>query len=74
MIDKSSSIFADQGAWGGHIDNYAQFMKAHPECDKSADNYNQEQDWCYWQERRNKETQRYEDSKFANLPIDEQFK
>jgi len=48
-------LLGDAGAWDGHMDHYAEWIKQHPESDTSRADYNRENHTYYWDSRRIKE-------------------
>jgi hypothetical protein len=57
-------VIADKGAWDGHMDHYAEWIKAHPESDTSRYDYDLRKDTYYWDQRRIKEAKRKADADF----------
>jgi len=55
---ETKGLIADKGAWDGHMDNYADWIKAHPESDTSRADYDREKDSYYNETRMMKEAQR----------------
>jgi hypothetical protein len=45
---ENRGVIADQGAWDGHMDHYAEWIKEHPESDTSRYDYDRNKDTYYW--------------------------
>ena len=66
VTKENKGLIGDAGAWDGHMDNYAEWIKQHPESDESREDYDREKDIYYQQNREMKEQQRIEDEKIIN--------
>jgi hypothetical protein len=61
------------GLWRGHKNHYADWIKRHPECDPSNEDYDEDNEVCQTQLTKEEEEEQEEEDEFMAEPIDEQI-
>jgi len=61
------------GLWRGHKNHYADWIKQHPECDPSHEDYDEDREICQTQLTKEEEEEAAEEDAFLAEPVDEEI-